>query len=261
MKKKSILATLVLGLFFIGFNHLNSNPTGAPAGYSGSPADGQTCGNCHGVTPTVATSGITTDIPQTGYIPGSTYTITINSTGNGRKGFQVSPQNNNGTLLGTLISGPSTQIVGSKYITHTAAINMNPAVWTFSWTAPAKGTGNVNFYGAFVKGYSNVSTQMVTVSEQTTTGVETQVSGNELFSYYPNPATGNVNLNLNLTESSKVTANLTNLEGKQIGTLFNNELLAGNNNVTLDLSSVKTGVYFLQVSVNGTTKNKKIVIY
>lgn len=143
------MATLLL---FAGFEMFY--PTGAPAGYTGSPGDGQNCTACHGGTATTSTGWITSTIPPTGYVPGQTYQITAtnNLTGSGKYGFEVSPQNVSGALLGTLAAGSGSQLVGSgKYITHTNA-NITNNTWTFNWTAPASGTGQVTFYGAFAKG-------------------------------------------------------------------------------------------------------------
>jgi len=166
MKRISILTCLVLGVLFIGFNQLNSYPTGAPAGYSGSPADGQTCANCHGGTATTVSNVLTTNVPTVGYTPGQSYTITVAIAGSSaRKGFEVSPQNNTGTMVGTIASGTGSTIVGSKYVTHTSAKTSNPSTWTFTWTAPAKGTGTVNIYGAFVNGYSTILKQVISVQE------------------------------------------------------------------------------------------------
>lgn len=168
MRKIFILIFLVLGVFFIGFNQLNSNPTGAPAAYTGSPADGQTCANsgCHNATTTIATNNLTTNVPTAGYTPGQSYTITITINGtSARKGFEVSPQNSDGVMQGTIASGVGSKIVGSKYVTHTAYKTSNPSTWTFTWTAPIKGTGTVTVYGAFVNGISNVSKQVISVQE------------------------------------------------------------------------------------------------
>lgn len=129
-------------------------PTGAPAGYTGSPGDGNNCTSCHGGTATTSLGWITSNIPGTGYIPGTTYQITATNSlsGSGKYGFEVSPQNAAGNLLGTLTAGTGSQLVGSgKYVTHSNATLVNNS-WTFSWTAPTAGTGSVTFYGAFARG-------------------------------------------------------------------------------------------------------------
>lgn len=167
-----ILSMVVVLSATIAFNALNpamSNPDGAPAGRTGSPGDGgNTCSasSCHSGTPTAATGIISSNVPQTGYIPGTTYTITINTSGSGKKGFQVSPQKVDGTLLGSLIAGSGNKVIGGgKYVTHTAAISSTNAQWTFSWKAPIAGTGDVTFYGAFAITDKATKLSTLTISE------------------------------------------------------------------------------------------------
>jgi hypothetical protein len=128
-------------------------PNGAPAAKTGSPGDGSNCTECHGGNATTTAGLITTNIPAGGYVPGQTYQITATNplTGTGKMGFEVSPQNAAGTQLGTLVAGSGSQLVsGTKYVTHTNA-NTTTNTWTFSWIAPAAGTGAVTFYGAFAR--------------------------------------------------------------------------------------------------------------
>ena len=75
------------------------NSTGAPPQNTNSPGDGQNCSHCMGGTATAVTGWITSDVPASGYIPGSTYTITVTVPGTGKKGFEVSPQDVTGNLI------------------------------------------------------------------------------------------------------------------------------------------------------------------
>jgi hypothetical protein len=243
MKKKSILSTLVLAVFFIGFNQLTSNPLGAPAGYSGSPADGQTCTSCHGGTANAATNVLTSNVPNTGYVAEATYTITVTVSGSSaRKGFEVSPQNTNGTLIGTIAAGTGSKIVGSKYITHSAAKTTNPGVWTFTWTAPAKGSGAVNFYGAFVNGYTNVSKQVMTIAEDAgTPNTPPAVSATTVLSV------SNTSVNLEAT---------INANGKTFNTAFlYKDLVATNWNLVLASPTTVSGNTATTISHSITTLN------
>ena len=78
MKKSLLLIpiTLTIAIFFYP-KPSNSFSTGSPGGKTGSPTDGVNCTQCH-----YAGSGsgatITSNIPSTGYVPGTTYTITAN---------------------------------------------------------------------------------------------------------------------------------------------------------------------------------------
>lgn len=154
--KKAIYSLLALAVLSISISALNtaiSNPTGAPAGKTGSPGDGgATCqaSGCHTGTPTVVAGIISSNVPSNGYTPGTTYTITVTTTGSGNKGLEVSPQDLSGNLLGTMIAGTGTKLLGGgKYLTHTTPKTGSSATWTFQWIAPVAGTGDVTFYGAF----------------------------------------------------------------------------------------------------------------
>ena len=186
-----------LMVFDATFNEVNSHANGAPAMRTGSPGDGgNTCKNCHsGPTPTTQAGLITSTIPASGYTGGQTYTITATVTRNGHTkfGFEISPQNITGTKLGTLIVTNTTemQLVGSgKYITHKSGgtSGTNSRTWNFNWTAPAAGTGNVTFYGAFnITNSSNNSSgdtcvlSTLTVSECVAPSQPGMISGNAVI--------------------------------------------------------------------------------
>jgi hypothetical protein len=168
--KKIVLSLFLLFVVFSVINLLApnaiSNPTGAPAGNTGSPSDGTTCAeSCHGGSAVTQAGLITSNIPTAGYTPGSTYTITASISGTGNKGFQVSAQNTAGTELGSLIAGTGSQIVGIKYVTHSSAKSASAASWTFQWIAPAAGTGSVTFYGAFAITQSTTKKSTLVVNE------------------------------------------------------------------------------------------------
>jgi len=140
--------------------------TGAPSGKANDPSSGNAnCTGCHsGTATTNATiANITTNIPATGYVPGTTYTITANVVyaGKTRFGFEVSPQNTAGVLKGaiTITNPTNTKIVSTKYVTHTSAGNTGTGArsWSFNWTAPVAGTGAVTFYGSLLAANNNGS--------------------------------------------------------------------------------------------------------
>jgi len=129
--------------------------TGSPGGKTGSPMDNSDCTSCHNVQgTTVTTTNITSNIPSDGYIPGNTYTITANLVNAGTpNGFEITcEENTSNTKTGILFNtNPSaTQLVNNgNAITHTTAGN-SLNTWIFDWEAPAIGTGDITFYGAFI---------------------------------------------------------------------------------------------------------------
>ncbi len=141
------------------FNSAKSYVTGAPAGSTGSPADGSSCISCHSPHTNFSGSGlISSTIPVSGYTANQTYTVTasITRTGHSVFGFEVSPQDTtaSGNLEGTIAitNSTTTQLASADYITHTQKGTNgtnNGISWSFNWTAPATGHGPVVFYGAF----------------------------------------------------------------------------------------------------------------
>jgi hypothetical protein len=203
MKRKSTLLFVAACSLIILSSFMIFNPGGAPSPYyyTGSPGDGHNCSQCHGSAATTATGWITSTIPSGGYIAGQTYQVTAtnNISGSGKYGFEVSPQNVSGTLLGTLAAGSGNKLVGSgKYVTHSSS-SSSTKTWTFSWTAPAAGTGNVTFYGAFARNYSGPTTlSTLVVSEQSGTlpGAAGPITGpanickNNIYNYAVGSITG-----------------------------------------------------------------------
>ena len=168
--KKKIYSTILTFLVVSGiicttsaFGHGN----GAPSGYTGSPGDGKICTQCHGGSATIVSGYFTTDIPSSGYVAGTTYNITVSFTGSGGKGFELSPQDSvSGAQRGTLIPGTGSKLVGgTKYCTHSAKQTTTTANWAFQWTAPAAGSGNVTFFGAFVITQATCHKGSITVPE------------------------------------------------------------------------------------------------
>jgi hypothetical protein len=205
---------LFIGSVFIAeyFSIANANLNGAPQGSAGDPANGkQTCRSCHyGPAPIFQAGLIQTNIPNAGYTPGATYTITANITGHSSTvfGFEVTTEDTVGNFLGTLISInnntsliPTNSSDNNKYITHTYASNFSTnhsETWVFEWVAPAAGSGSITFYGAFnvangdgYQSYDTIYTSTTNVLE--TQGSNTAVSNvNELIAMdnialYPNP--------------------------------------------------------------------------
>jgi len=168
MKKRLLTLGAVMAMVVLLLSTTNTIGylTGAPSGKANDPSSGNSnCTSCHsGTATTNATiANITTNIPATGYVPGTTYTITANVTyaGKTRFGFEVSPQNSAGVQKGTItITDPTnTKIVSTKYVTHTSAGNTGTGArsWSFNWTAPAAGTGAVTFYGSLLAANNNGS--------------------------------------------------------------------------------------------------------
>jgi hypothetical protein len=219
--KTLIMKTLftILGVAVIAalmsFNEPLKSSSGAPAGHTGSPGDGANCTACHGGMAQNIDGVFSSNIPPSGYVPGDSYTITVTTSGTGRKGFQVSPQDANGNLLGTLTAGTNNKLVGNnKYVTHSSGITGQTAEWSFNWTAPASGLDQVVFYGAFVISQPVVRLSTYTVSEDLSIGIGEILS--QGFQILPNYENNSLKLSYRLDESTNVAMNLYDLSGRLV---------------------------------------------
>jgi hypothetical protein len=274
---KRFLYSVILILFIITSSALLSeeqsglhgSQTGAPAARTGSPADMYSCTYCHTGTATSQTGLITSNIPVTGYIPGQTYSVTatISDATSVKFGFEISPQRTNGALTGTMILTETTRTkfvfgTGNKYITHQTAGTSAPghtATWTFNWTAPAAGTGSFTFYGAFNISNSNgfasgdrVVLSTLPITEDITAGMETLANGGS-FTAYPNPVSDKLVVTLQ-NQKQNTSVQLCDITGSivksiAVGELFNE----------LNLSDLRSGVYFLHLTSGDAQFTKRIV--
>lgn len=274
MKKKFALVLsmlLMVGLVYdSSFRMAHTNPTGSPAGNTGSPGDnGNTCARsgCHTGGPSATNEAVTLDgIPSGGYVGGQTYNMTITMSNGGTVfGFSLSPQTVAGALVGTLTaSGSGTALNGgSKYLTHTISGIMGSGgskTYTFDWTAPVAGTGDVTFYGAFnfANGNGNDNGDVIisdsfTFSEATVGISEAQL---ESLSVYPNPVVKEIHVAAKDVDE-EIFFTMYSMDGRKV---LEEKHEAGD--ITIDISnkSLSTGVYFLQMEADGNRTIKKLLV-
>ena len=77
----------------------------------------------------------------------------------------------------------------------------------------------------------------------------------DLLKVFPNPATDELGVNLELTEASDVSMRLFDMLGRVVLVNNTSALPAGDNFERLNISQLNSGTYFLQVNVNGLTTN------
>lgn len=263
MKKILLLvSTMTIGglIFLSNLNSSDASASNPIDGAAGAPMDnsGQTCTSCHAGTATTSTATIiTSDIPSSGYVGGTTYSITVTMTGAAAYGFEMTPQTATSNVgLGTWIAGAGTT-VSNKYIKQSAKKTGTSAVWTFSWTAPTTAT-SVTFYGAFNYANNNNSTSgdIVKTSSVTYFASTTAIDENQkdiTVSLFPNPTTEELHIFSSefLKDGKIITA-----DGKICKIISEYELITK----TILVNDLKDGVYFLNTtSENGKTRSSKFI--
>lgn len=237
----------------LGQNKVLSS-SGAPIGSSGAPREGgSTCTGCHMGANQTSAGLISTNIPTEGYTPGATYQISVSAAraGINRWGFQLSPQNASGTILGSLSSTDNrTQtLLNGSYVTHTSSglASTNSVTFSFNWTAPAAGGGSVTFYTAVNAANSdgNVSgdvilTSTLTVEEAASTSVKTLEEMNTI-ELWPNPVGGN--LFVIAKEAGIIT--VLNSQGKVVSVMIEQ---IGNGRYSIETALLASGTYQLVIN-------------
>jgi hypothetical protein len=276
--KRNILSTLGLTAVFAvsifsissiadsGTTSAYANTGGSPGGKTNSPTDGLNCTQCHSgtINSGPAFANISSNVAVSGYVPGQTYTITgsIEQGGINKFGFEITAEDNSGSKVGAsiLTDAARTKFVNSNNgVSHTASgttpSSLNTSVWSFDWTAPSVGTGDVTFYGAFNAVNSNggtsgdqVYTKTLTISEDISTGLAENVS-DASFNIYPNPVVSSFQITSN-TSVDRVT--VFNVQGQQMTDLTQVE-----NKVNME--NLASGIYVVNIETNGQVISKKII--
>ena len=267
----SLLSFLMILSWEIHHNIAVTNPTGAPAGFTGSPSDGNSCAvaGCHGASAQAGTGLFSINATNNQYVPGQEYVVSVSINGTGRKGFQISPQNaSTGALMGTLVntttSGASgTQIVGSgKYITHIQGPTTNPCSWSFKWIAPAAGSGPVTLYGAFVNGRNTgLRLQQITLTEGSATSVQ-DLNRIRHFRVFPNPVLGDkFQISFQLERREWVQIGIFDITGRKIREICQELLEPGQQQFTVETrQSFVPGLYFVQIEAGKSRSTQKLLV-
>lgn len=270
--KKILLVSSAFGIMLISQSLMIMKKDGAAPGYTGSPGDSlKNCTACHGGTAVPVNDWITSDIPTDGYVPGMAYTITATNKEEGatRFGFEVSPQDSIGTLMGDMIITDNirTKLVGgTKYITYTenGVEGIGALSWSFKWIAP-QSNENVTFYGGFNSNFNGhkdgdkTYLSTLTVKRNKALKIEEMTDIQEV-KVYPNPTYDYVLINLEVNTACKIVVDIIDMNGKQVSLLMDNIVNSGKFNKQFDISTLADGHYLVRINANGKQSTKRINI-
>ncbi|MEZ4852537.1 MAG: T9SS type A sorting domain-containing protein, partial [Bacteroidia bacterium] len=89
------------------------------------------------------------------------------------------------------------------------------------------------------------------------TGIDTFTFG-EILGIYPNPATNNININLEFRQTTEVNIELVSLIGQSIKRLSAGKVL-GNQTINMELGDIPQGVYLIKVQADNQIITNRIV--
>ena len=96
------------------------------------------------------------------------------------------------------------------------------------------------------------------VGSITTTAVISQDL--ELFQNVPNPVLDNTSISFYLPQDGKINLRVSNTLGQEVLTLSNEEYTKGMHTISMDASSLSTGVYFYKLESNNTSITKQLTL-
>ncbi len=115
---------------------------------------------------------------------------------------------------------------------------------------------NVDFANSIINNVDfTLTPQSVTSTEETPAPVVTKYT---LMQNYPNPFNPVTNISFTLPEKANVKLTVYNILGKEIATLINGNLSAGEHTVSFDASNLSSGVYFYRIQAGNFTSTRKM---
>jgi hypothetical protein len=105
---------------------------------------------------------------------------------------------------------------------------------------------------------NNIFVDNVNFRTGSATGIEEFVSGGAV-NIYPNPVTDQMTVALNMVKSAKVSFQIVNMLGQQVGQPVSKDLTTGQSNTTLSTNDLVPGVYFLNIVTDKGNLQQKFV--
>jgi len=289
MKKSYLLPSLALasiGLF--AFQHVTTETSvvekfkkehlysaGGQSGMTGAPGD-QNCTNCHvgsvldGSTENsfVLMDGTT---PVSAYVPGTTYTATLQQTSSPAKsGFSSTTLDGTdskaGDLIGAGIGGTQNFSSGGRdYVSHTSLSNTGGGQFFWSWVAPSTDVGPVTFYIASNIANNNGTNtgDLIYLSTHTiaSTASIDEVSNEAKFVAGYNATTNKLVVDFNSLAIGEMNLNLVDMNGRSVFSYNLGHSEMGENHETIALpAELSDGMYVVHFFVGNKAMSGNILV-
>lgn len=144
--RPALLAGIVCSALFAGTGRAGAYSASPPAGYTGSPLDGNNCTACHTGSPVSNSASLSLSGLPAQWVPATPYALTLTLGAGTRYGFELTAENGGGKR-GTFTAGSNSAVLDGpqRYLGHSGA-NTSVNSWNFTWTAPLAGAGSISFY-------------------------------------------------------------------------------------------------------------------
>ena len=110
-------------------------------------------------------------------------------------------------------------------------------------------------------GGNNIYLDDINIAGQPLDAGINELSNNLNFNVYPNPADENTIVFFNLIDKEKTTITIYDVVGREVATVFNGELNAGQHQYSIaDKTTLSGGVYFVTLTAGGQRFSKKLIV-
>lgn len=287
-KRRFLIAISLSGLLtFMGLEQVFTNIAQPLPGYTGAPGE-LTCNTagCHTGNNLATNVSTITLAPfgspsiSNGIQANTQYIMTLNlNVGSGYPtyGFEMTAVDENGNGAGTFTTTtPAFSTVqsanGKSYLTHGGTNGASSTTaYGLKWTSPATVPAEVNFY--IVANYANndgtnQGDQIVqriykaTTAGFFTVGIESvDIDKLSEINIFPNPAVDHVNVEFFADQSTNISVELFDLQGKKLQTLLESPASMGNNSFQANIDqNLGTGLYLVKVNTENNSYFKKLFI-
>ncbi len=144
-------------------------------------------------------------------------------------------------------------------------LSVNPAsIYTSS--APIQGfqatAADLNTFcsSSYYNGANNERNSTPVARQQANPKDTKILTRDEFFTFYPNPASNQVTFNYFLEDPTSVALGITDISGRSVATIVQQEQEMGDYSLTYDTSSLPPGVYIVSFQTNKISKTEKLVV-
>ncbi len=286
--KSKLVLMLAVGLPFLfgAFSYRKS--AGAHPGSTGAPLD-NTCAKsgCHVGTPVTYNDTTVNKLifsqPDSTYVPGMTYTITLKTQNPGvmRFGFELQAlEDSTNKDIGTIVI---TDAARSHTLTHTVSGGVRTSAthstsgttalspgfneWTFNWTAPPVNEGVITFYYATNStNNSNTSSgdaifiNTFKIRPYISNGISEFIDEQSINAFYDTES-NQIILNYNLKAEKNVAIKVHDAMGRDLIRHSNRNRSAGQQKEELAFRNTPSGgIYYISITAGGKSVTKKVLI-
>lgn len=290
MKNKKLIVTFCLVGSVVLFANFTAHykTAGSHPGSTGAPGD-NTCAKsgCHSSASLTFNDAVVNQLifpnADSTYVPGQTYTITVNAQNSGinKFGFElVALKDADNLITGqfTITDVPRTQIISHtangelRYsVTHTTAGTSasTPGLtqWSFDWTAPSTNVGIITFYYATNCTNNNgtsagdaIFLSRFKIKPFSGTSIAEYLNAASAKAYYDN-STGNIIIDYYLKADTRVAIKVYDGSGREVYKDNGNTKPKGHQTEQINIeNNLSKGIYFVNLQVGNKTVSKKIII-